>query len=1842
MTRKVKPLIQLEQLEPRILLSADGLLNSIVPEQDQDMSLDGMQDVIQYVELLETQEQVEEQINQELTSSDSTDTNICQPIFTLLVDDDNTYDELVDADLSVDNIGSAQVNSEITVLLNDSDGDIESKVDKTEDDGLQVFVNDLEISIEENTSIEIRGPPASETINSEITTSSSIKNEESEADHAILDEYAAELQPDGTANLPGLVLVDPDLTNLEGQVVYLDFDGEENVAYSGPVLVEGIDVPEFALPGSLAGQEEVVVTRVVEELKCIFTGSGVVFTTQKPDSGQAYSTVFIGGNDSAFADYGSFMGLAEQVDVGNQDPCDNAFVFSEAVVSNHTRTGTVTTDLANLIAHEVGHLLGYAHEHQVAQGGMLSAEAKDQVAAYWRFEEGSGTSTLDSSSNGNTGTITGATYTTDTTVLPGATNNFALLFDGPRDCVTIPAGPATNLYSFSNGITIEAFIKTTTLPIPTDNQGKRIMYILWADDDAYSLLLASNTEGNTYLVSYVNCGYGEWVSLSAPFSNDLAGVFSHVAMTFGSGVIRLYINGVEVAQGSDGGTCGSAVGPVWSRNVVRIGNDETTDSSFHDRAFRGVIDEVRITAHQLYPEQFLCLSPLTETTSAESTLSDTLLSQKVIVNDLVVSGDLKGTINFRDFELVSITTGPFGGKGFSKSEWQANLEGSQYKGSCRCMSFLKEKERRVYLKGTVSGELSGVLEGHLEESVPGSGVYDRYQCTWSIGRFGTRITSATVNLNGNLSYQSVSEFPATELCILQTSFEGTVSGSYKGPLSAILTHVEVVDETNPYAGRGFSIISYSSDFGSGLAWTHDSVTSPAVTELKGLLSKPLFGILFGILSQSELQRTLSLTLQRVDLGLPPMPDLEVKTWGPQRVSPGSTINYLVEVRNDGVKSAEDVDVRMKLPYEVDYVSATSGGTYNPASHEVVWYRANIPARSIEYVSVKERVEWGLVGHTRFENIVYVPKEKIEFPVDSDITLDYEVVETSETTIKGKIKMLESGEILDTIHIEITWEGPWEAGSCLDYIESTTQVKFNMKLILHDSLINTWLCVCPQGKTAVDLAKDWIEYTKAGKERKVLLDWLLAQNLINPTDHKDLCDNNWGVTAGMKAVTFYFKMSQLGTSTSTIFGMALEDYIDWYAKSSLDVYDIMLATFIYQHKIGPLPPGWSKDLQFIQKLRKLYNKYYKQFFEIVSSNESEVITADDPNIKYGPEGNVSPGEQLDYKVEYENEGEGIAFGVYFTDTLDEDLDDTTLVIGPVIDVDDGSIIAEPGIYNPATRTITWFVGEVGSGEGGYAEFSVNVMDDAPHGTEIINYATVYFPSVPEETRTNGIVSVVSLNQPPVAAAGGPYTVAEGGSVLLDASGTTDPDLPDDVLTYEWDFDGDGEYDDATGVHPTFSAALLDGPDSKTVGLKVTDSYGEFNTSEAPIDVINVAPSLADATFEVEENSPNGMVVGMISGTDPGDDLLTYSIVGGTGATAFAINANSGQITVADATQLDYETTLSLTLEVQVADDDNATDNATVTITLLNQASITGFVFVDVNENGVYEAKEPGIDGVTIELLDENGVPILDTQNNPVTAITGDGGFYLFEDLDPGTYQLCEVQPTGVDDGVEILGSLGGTIPANDTMRLTLERIDATDYNFAELGKSVASGDTATIGFWQNKHGQALIRQGGIALANWLSNNFGNVFGDMFVGGDGNDVASFYRDQLFRQKSQKSAGPAKADAQFMAVALATYFTSSNLAGNVASAYGFNVTDTGIGTKLVNIGDNGTAFSISNGTDLTIMQLLLATDNLTNQPESLSGSARIYDLNGDGEIDEYEAVLRTQANDVFSTINELGDIF
>ncbi len=60
-------------------------------------------------------------------------------------------------------------------------------------------------------------------------------------------------------------------------------------------------------------------------------------------------------------------------------------------------------------------------------------------------------------------------------------------------------------------------------------------------------------------------------------------------------------------------------------------------------------------------------------------------------------------------------------------------------------------------------------------------------------------------------------------------------------------------------------------------------------------------------------------------------------------------------------------------------------------------------------------------------------------------------------------------------------------------------------------------------------------------------------------------------------------------------------------------------------------------------------------------------------------------------------------------------------------------------------------------------------------------------------------------------------------------------------------------------------------------------------------------------------------------------------------------------------------------------------------------IGGFVWDDLNGNGIRDANEPVIPGAVVNLLNADKNPILDETNNPVTTTTDANGFYRFTDL-----------------------------------------------------------------------------------------------------------------------------------------------------------------------------------------------------------------------------------------------------
>ena len=96
-----------------------------------------------------------------------------------------------------------------------------------------------------------------------------------------------------------------------------------------------------------------------------------------------------------------------------------------------------------------------------------------------------------------------------------------------------------------------------------------------------------------------------------------------------------------------------------------------------------------------------------------------------------------------------------------------------------------------------------------------------------------------------------------------------------------------------------------------------------------------------------------------------------------------------------------------------------------------------------------------------------------------------------------------------------------------------------------------------------------------------------------------------------------------------------------------------------------------------------------------------------------------------------------------------------------------------------------------------------------------------------------------NHAPVADAGGPYVAMPESCIELDASGSVDID-PGDSITFAWDLDGDGDYDDSTETNPVFCVTNELGK-VYDIALEVTDSFGKTDRDFTTVTIIsNQAP------------------------------------------------------------------------------------------------------------------------------------------------------------------------------------------------------------------------------------------------------------------------------------------------------------------------------------------------------------------------------------------------------------------
>ena len=123
--------------------------------------------------------------------------------------------------------------------------------------------------------------------------------------------------------------------------------------------------------------------------------------------------------------------------------------------------------------------------------------------------------------------------------------------------------------------------------------------------------------------------------------------------------------------------------------------------------------------------------------------------------------------------------------------------------------------------------------------------------------------------------------------------------------------------------------------------------------------------------------------------------------------------------------------------------------------------------------------------------------------------------------------------------------------------------------------------------------------------------------------------------------------------------------------------------------------------------------------------------------------------------------------------------------------------------------------------------------------------------------------------PVSDPGGPYSVAEGSTVVVDGGDSTDDG---NIVAYAWDLNyrvGRGFHRSLTGQAFTFEGT--DGDSTRTIALRVTDNDGNTNLTTTTINTTNVAPEIElTGDSEVDEGAEYTLGWGM---NDIGPDTIT---------------------------------------------------------------------------------------------------------------------------------------------------------------------------------------------------------------------------------------------------------------------------------------------------------------------------------------------------------------------------------
>ena len=330
------------------------------------------------------------------------------------------------------------------------------------------------------------------------------------------------------------------------------------------------------------------------------------------------------------------------------------------------------------------------------------------------------------------------------------------------------------------------------------------------------------------------------------------------------------------------------------------------------------------------------------------------------------------------------------------------------------------------------------------------------------------------------------------------------------------------------------------------------------------------------------------------------------------------------------------------------------------------------------------------------------------------------------------------------------------------------------------------------------------------------------------------------------------------------------------------------------------------------------------------------------------------------------------------------------------------------------------------------------------------------------KTDTVTLTVNVNQgdnPPVASAGGPYTATVGATVMLDGRGSSDPNAAcgDSIVSYAWDLDNDGDYNNAMGATPmvTFST-----PGMQTIRLRVTDEFGATGDDPTMIDVVDSMPSISIRAVAVviegnEGTDASAMFTVTLSSSGQDTVTVNFSTMDGTAMAGLDYVAKSGQLTFAPGATTQTVTVFVIGDQIDESDETftvmlTSATNATLGATARGVGTITdddGMPAISISRATVTEPDSGMVDAIfTVSLSNPSAFTIM------VDFSTANGTAMALSDYTAVMDQTLTFMPGETMKSIMVTINGDNDIETNETFTVNLTNASAT----ATIGTGMATG------------------------------------------------------------------------------------------------------------------------------------------------------------------------------------------